>query len=90
MLTRWRAATVFVSLLRIPGLFSGHISRIEMVLSFRILAGLLLIWVLLSAISHSFGRRGFFLAPRPDVEGLGGKGPVPGAQTVVFDRMPPT
>ena len=28
--------------------------------------------------------------PRPAVEGFGAKGPVPGAQTVVFDRMPAT
>ena len=41
VLTRWRA-TVFVSLLHIAGLFSGHVSGIEVVLAFRILAGLFL------------------------------------------------
>jgi len=40
-----RLATVFGSLLRIPGLFSGHIAGIIVVLTFWVLAGLLLIWV---------------------------------------------
>ena len=53
-----RCATIFVSLLRIPGLFTGHISGIEMVLAFGILAGLLLIWVFVVRrwTSHSLER----------------------------------
>jgi hypothetical protein len=41
---RWRV-TVIGGLLRISGRFPGHISGIVMVFAFRILAGLLLIWV---------------------------------------------
>src|SRR5437870_1676813 len=35
-------------------------------------------------------RRRLVGRPRPGVQALGGKGPVPGAHTVVFDRMPAT
>jgi hypothetical protein len=45
-----RCATIFVSLLRIPGLFTGHISGIEMVLAFGILAGCFSFGFLLFAI----------------------------------------
>jgi hypothetical protein len=40
-----RFATVFSSLRRISRLFSGHVAGIEVVLPFRVLAGLLLVWI---------------------------------------------
>ncbi|MDX3967646.1 MAG: hypothetical protein QHD01_13715 [Bradyrhizobium sp.] len=40
----WSAA-IFFRLLRISGLFPGHVSGIEVILAFRILAGLLLIGI---------------------------------------------
>ena len=47
-----RLATVFGGLFRIPGLLSGHVPRIEMVLAVRILAGLFLIWIFSVVVGH--------------------------------------
>src|SRR5204863_9990030 len=46
----------------------------------------------LTLIGRCFAsRRNCFVGrPRPGTEGLGGKGPVPGAHTVVVERMPAT
>jgi len=53
-----RRAAIFVSLLGIPGRFSGHIAGIEMVRASRILAGLLLSWLFVVRhwTSHSLER----------------------------------
>jgi len=43
---------VFVGLLRISGLFPSHIAGIEMILTIRILARLLLVWVFVIIVGH--------------------------------------
>lgn len=43
LFARRRERSIFVSLLRVTGLFARHISRIVVILTFRIFAGLLLI-----------------------------------------------